>query len=274
MMAKNKDKKKIKKGQVIYFNDEMNDEFSTAEIVARRIDGNYKYDRASGFGRIVSFFWYRIVAVPIAFVYLKLKFRHKIVGKEKLRAAGKNGIFVYGNHTQITADALIPTFVRFPKDAFVIVHPDNVSIPFLGRVVPYMGGLPLPDDMAAARNFSQVIGEKNKKGKAIFIYPEAHIWPYYTNIRSFRDDSFSYPVKYNSPVYCFTNTYQKKGKREHPQLVTYVDGPFYPDEKLQPRMRRKVLRDEVYSVMKERSSLSDVVWIEYRRAEQKVETEK
>ena len=34
-----------KKQQIIYYDDEQNDEFSKAKIKAKRIDGNYKYVR-------------------------------------------------------------------------------------------------------------------------------------------------------------------------------------------------------------------------------------
>ena len=257
--------KKRAEQEVIYYSDELNDEFSTAQIVAKPIDGSWKYIR----NRVLSFFWYRIIATPIAFFYTKIKYRHKIVGKEKLKGFEKSGYFVYGNHTQILGDPLIPTFVCFPKKAYIIVHANNVSMPYLGRVTPYMGGLPLPDDMAATRNFSAAIEKRIDQGGAVFIYPEAHIWPYYTKIRPFGDGSFSYPIKHGTPTFCFTNTYQQKGKRKHPRIVTYIDGPFYPDSSLPMRKQRRLLRTEVYMTMCERAKRSDVEWIKYVPKEEK-----
>lgn len=261
----------MKERPTVFYRDEKNDEFSTAVITPKKIDGSYRYERTDGIRYIAHFFWYRMIAVPLAALYLKFKFRHKTVGREKLKTVGEKGYFVYGNHTQITADALIPTFISFPRDVSVIVHPNNVSMPYLGRITPYMGALPLPDDMAATRNFTDIIKKRIADGKGVYIYPEAHIWPYYTGIRPFGDESFIYPVKHGAPVFCFTNTYRKKGRREHPQLITYVDGPFYPDESLSPRERRAKLREEVYNAMEERSRLSDVEWIKYRPTDEKNE---
>ena len=262
--------KKRDERETIYYGDELNDEFSTAEITAKRIDGSWKYIRS----RAASFFWYRIVATPIAFFYLKIKHRHKIVGREKLKGLDKkSGCFIYGNHTQILSDPLIPTFVCFPKKAHIIVHANNVSMPYLGRITPYMGGLPLPDDMAATRNFSAAVETRLKQGGAVFIYPEAHIWPYYTKIRPFTDASFSYPIKHSVPTFCFTNTYQKMGKRKRPRIVTYIDGPFYPNTELPMRRQRKALRDEVYSAMCERAKTSNVEWIKYIPVEEKEKEE-
>ncbi len=258
-------KKKQLPIKTVYYRDELKDEFSSAVITPKVIDGNYRYDRDSVGGKIAHFFWYRIIAVPLAFLYLKFSFHHKIENRELLKQCRKTACFVYGNHTQPTADALIPTFLTFPRDAYVIVHPNNVSMPFLGRITPYLGALPLPDDLAATRNFNAILEKRVKEKCPVYIYPEAHIWPYYTGIRPFGDQSFHYPVKYDTPVFCFTNTYQKRKFSGKPKIVTYVDGPFYPDPSLAPRERRKDLREKVYACMCRRSQKSDVVRIAYQK---------
>ena len=257
------------KRKVIYYTDELNDEFSVAQIEPKRIDGSYVYCHDSVFKRFTHFFWYRIVATPIAFLYTKLKFGHRTVGREKLKEFKKTGYFMYGNHTQDIGDAFMPSMMNFPKHNYVIVHPNNVSIPVIGHVAPSLGALPLPDDMAAYRNFSGAIERRIKENHCIVIYPEAHIWPYYTGIRNFPDTSFTYPVKYRAPVFCFTNTYMKRKKRREPQIVTYIDGPFYPDASLRPSAARRALRDELHKTMCERAALSDAVTVRYIKREEK-----
>ena len=71
--------------KVIYYKDELNDEFSAAEITPKKIDGNYKYERNSPFEKFLHFFWYRIVAIPVAFCYLKLKFGNRIANKKVIK---------------------------------------------------------------------------------------------------------------------------------------------------------------------------------------------
>ncbi len=260
--------KKKQEIPVTYYTDELNDEFSTAIIKAKPIDENWVYIHTSPWKKFTHFFWYRIVAIPIARIWLKLKFRHKIIGREKLKGIDKKqGYFIYGNHTQPTGDALIPTFINRPRDTYVIVHPNNVSMPYLGRVTPSLGALPLPDNLAAMRNFNRAIETRISEGRPIAIYPEAHIWPYYTGIRPFTDQSFSYPIRLGTPVFCFTNTYQKRKRGNKPRLITYVDGPFYPDPALKGAAQRKELRDRVYEAMCERSRLSDCEVIKYVRRE-------
>ncbi len=247
--------------KTVYYSDPLHDEFSTAQITPRPIDGSWQYLPKGPWKAFTHFFWYRVVATPLGKAFLALKFHHKMVGREKLPKQG--GYFLFGNHTQEVADALIPTMLAFPKDVYVVVHPNNVSMPFLGRITPSLGALPLPDGLEGSRNFLEALHTRLCQGNALCIYPEAHIWPYYTDIRPFSDASFGYALKENAPVYCFTNTYQKRGKGV--QIVTYVDGPFLPDNSLPRIQKRKDLRDRVYEAMRARSKLSNVQVIRYVR---------
>ncbi len=256
---------KNKEPKIIYYSDELNDEFSSAKITAKEIGDDYVYVHTSFFKKITHFFWYRIIALPIATVYLKLSFHHTIKNRSVLKPYKKTGYFLFGNHTQDIADALIPTLTVFPKRAYVIVHPNNVSMPFLGRVTPSMGALPLPDTKKASRNFLHAIDQRYSENNCIMIYPEAHIWPYYTKIRPFSEDSFYYPLKHNAPVFCFTNTYQKRRFSKKPKIVTYVDGPFFPSSDASARAARKQLRDAVYGCMTERAKNSSVEYIQYKK---------
>ena len=253
--------------QTIYYQDELNDEFAGDHIQAKTIDGSYRYIRDGFWGKIAHVFWYRIIAIPLAKCYMKLHFRHRIEGREALKKAGKSGYYMYGNHTHPLCDALIPTMVqvRHPKDTYVIVHPNNVSMPVLGRITPYLGALPLPDDMDATKNFVRAVEQHIKENKCVMIYPEAHIWPYYTDIRPFKDTSFRYPVQTKVPVFCLTNTYQRRGKSKTPQIVTYIDGPFYPDEALSAKAQKEMLRNAVYETMKARAKNNSMELVHYVR---------
>ena len=256
------------KRKVIYYSDELNDEFSLAQITPRVIDGNYKYINTSVFKKCTHFFWYRIIATPIAYIYTKLVFRHRVIGREILKKYKNTGYFIYGNHTQDIADAFIPSMLNFPKDDYVIVHPNNVSMPVLGKVTPSLGALPLPDDMHAYKNFIKAVEKRIEQKHTVVIYPEAHIWPYYTKIRPFKDVSFSYPIKLNTPAFCFTNTYQKRKLSKRPKITTYIDGPFYPDKTLSAKEQKKDLRDRIYNTMCKRAENSNIAVIEYRKRDE------
>jgi 1-acyl-sn-glycerol-3-phosphate acyltransferase len=250
--------------QTIYYKDELKDEFSAAQITPKRIDGSYDYSHDRWTKKAARFFWYKVIAKPLGWIYLKIRYNHKIVNREVLKQAGENGYYLYANHTKTDADPFIPTIVAFPKDVYVIVHPNNVSMPVIGKIMPYLGALPLPDDKAAMKNFSNILRKISTEEKSVvMIYPEAHIWPYYTGIRPFTDSSFRYPLQYDKPVYCFTNTYQKRRFRKTPQMVTYVDGPFLAPEEMSHKEKKTYLRNQVYEAMCERSKENNVEMIRY-----------
>ena len=257
------------KRKIIYYTDELNDEFSLAEISPRTIDKNYVYIHKSLFKKFTRFFWYRIVFFPIAILYSKIKFHHKVVNQDVIKGYKKSGYFLYGNHTQDIGDAFMVQRINKAKGKYVIVHPNNVSMPVLGKLTPSLGALPLPDDLAAYKNFISAIDMRIKQRKCVVVYPEAHIWPFYTGIRPFVDTSFQYPIKLDVPTFCFTNTYQKRRFSKKPKIVTYVDGPFFPNNELTFKEQRADLRNQVYNCMCKRAENSTVNWIQYIKKDTK-----
>lgn len=253
------------KQKTIYYQDELNDEFAGDHIEAKKIDGAYRYIRTSVGAKLTHVFWYHVIAIPLAKAYMRVHFHHRIENKDVLKKAGGRGFYMYGNHTHPLGDAVIPTLVNRPVDVATIVHPNNVSMPFLGRITPSLGALPLPDDREAMKHFLEALDSRLAKKECIMIYPEAHIWPYYTKIRPFRDSSFRYPVQAHAPVYCLTNTYQKGKNSRVPQIVTYVDGPFYANEELPAKEQKRMLRDRVYNTMCERAKNNTVELIHYEK---------
>jgi len=253
--------------ETIFYTDPLHDEFGQMDVHADPIDENYSYIRDNGFfGRLKRFFLFRVIAKPIAWFYLHNELHHEIVGRWKLKRYRKQAIFIYGNHTQPIGDALMPAFILSPRYINVIVHPDNLVVPGVGKYVPLLGGLPLPHSAKAKENFTAAIGKRVSQHQPIVIYPEAHIWPFYTGIRPFGNESFTYPVYYGAPVFCFTNTYHKL-KNGKVRIRTYVDGPFFPAIGASPKEACEQLRNEVYNTMTERASTSTYEKIKYVRKE-------
>lgn len=256
----------MKPKEVIYYKDELNDEFSKAKIVPKVIDENYKYihHRLWDF---VCLCMQNVLSMPIKILYSKIKFRIKYVGKEKLKQYKNTGYFVYANHTQIFADTFIPSVPIYPKRNFFIVNPENVSMKFLGNIVRLLGALPIPSNKKGMKNFLNAIEKHIKKKHSITIYPEAHIWPYYTKIRPFKAVSFKYPIELNTPTFCMTNTYQSYGKNNDKiKIVTYIDGPFFSNKDLPKNEQKQELRNQVYNQMVERSKNSNIEHIKYEKS--------
>ena len=79
----------MKEPKIIYYKDELNDEFSKAKIKPRVIDENYIYIHKNPLWNIASFLVQNVFSVPIKVLYSKFKFRIKYVGKEKLKKYNK-----------------------------------------------------------------------------------------------------------------------------------------------------------------------------------------
>lgn len=260
----------MKYKKINYYKDELNDEFSEAKIIPRIIDEKYKYIHKNPLWDFASFLLQNVVSMPIKILYSKIKFKIKYIGKEKLKQYKKEGYFVYVNHTQVFADVFIPSLPIYPKRNHFIVNPENVSIKFLGNIVQLLGAIPIPINKEGMKNFIEAIEFHLEKKHSITIYPEAHIWPYYTKIRPFKAVSFKYPVQYKKPTFCMTNTYQSYGKNnDKVKIVTYIDGPFFPNENLTSLQEQKQdLRNQVYNCMVERSKNSNIEFVEYRKVEE------
>lgn len=255
----------MKNKKVIYYKDELNDEFSNAKIVPKVIDEKYKY-KHNKLWDFCSFIFQNILSMPIKVVYTKIKFKIKYIGKEKLKQCKNEGYFVYVNHTQPFGDTHIPSIPIYPKRNFFIVNPENISIKPFGAIIEMLGAIPVPENKFAMKNFLNSIEEKIQSNYAITIYPEAHIWPYYTKIRPFKSVSFKYPVKFNKPVFCMTNTYQAYGRKSNKvRIVTYIDGPFWIKSGLSVKEQKEDLRNRVYECMVERSKKSNVEVIRYEK---------
>ncbi len=254
--------------EVIYYEDELNDEFSGTKIDARIIDEKFKYKK-SLIWDFFSCLIQNILSMPIKVLYLKIKFNHKFIGKEKLKKVKKEGYFMYANHTQNFADTFIPSVANYPKRNFLIVNPENISLKGTGWLVEMLGAIPIPGNIKATKNFLDLINIRINKKQSITIYPEAHIWPYYTKIRNFKAVSFKYPVELNKPAFSITNTYQKDKNKI--KMVTYIEGPFFADEKdkngknLTNKEKVNNLRNKIYNSMVEKSQNNNYEKIIYKK---------
>ncbi len=250
-----------------YYSKAQNEDFEPSPKKVKHIRGGYVYVSTGLFPRLGAFIVYRLIATPIAFIYARLIKRVTFVNRSVLKPYLKRGYFIYANHTQTIGDALTPNIVLFPKRNYTVVSPDNVSLPVLGNITKLLGALPLPEDLIATKKFFKAIDTRIDQGYSVLIYPEAHVWPYYTQIRDFSDGSFKYPIKHHTPTFSFTTTYQKR-KRHGFKIVIYVDGPFFAPLEMNPKEQQVNLHAQVMNAMKERAKTSNFEKFNYVLKEQ------
>lgn len=243
----------MEKHRYYYYYDELNDDFANNGIETLPLPDDYEYYPKSLVYRIVH-----PVANIIMLLFLMVVnamtdgyrvHNSKILKKRNDR---KKGYFVFANHTTWIGDAVIHPTIAFPKQVYTVVHPDAISIKGASTAIRMLGAMPKPSSRKNFVRFIEASSRMFEEGNPVVIYPEAHIWPKYNRIRQFPDVSFGIPARLGAPCFVKTTVYRRNGKG-HTYSEVYYDGPFYPDNTLCLKDAQKKLRDDIYSVMKERT---------------------
>ncbi len=255
------------KRKVFYYENELADDFGNTVKRIKPLPPKYVYAKDNPFSKLGSFILYRLLARPVVWAYMKVRFHHKFVGKRAL-AAQKSGCFLYKNHVTVAGDAFIPNILCAKKRNYILTGRETNSLHAILPLMRALGNIPLGQNTAQGLAMLKCVRRRIGEGASITIYPEAHIWPYYTGIRAFSHASFYYAVMMKAPVFCATTCFQKKRFGKTPRILTYVDGPFFPQEGMTRAENAKYLRDRCYETMCARAAEhSTYAAHEYRKKE-------
>lgn len=197
--------------------------------------------------------------------YEKYYLEATFIGLEKIKQAPGKRCVIYANHTNPYHDVFGPAMVARGRIRTVI-SPVNLKLPGIGKTLPAIGGLPLGKTKSEKQQFNDAVDYYIQKGQPLVVYPEAHVWPYYTGIRQFPagDKSFKYPVRNQVPIFTMTTTYQKSHKNHaRPRMTIYIDGPFYPDPKKSDAENRQMLKKAAEKAMHTASKNSTYNYFKY-----------
>lgn len=248
-----------KQPKVIYYTDELNDDFANKKIKRKEIPNDYKYVNHSWLFKVNAFLLRYLFAIPILWMINTFIYRPKIVNKEIFKLVKKKGYFIYSNHVLPFDPVVIPIVVDTRKPCLIISSHELFSINKLTSwMVRHFFAIPVPNaDYEMNQNFVEAIKYHLNKQHRVLIYPEAHIWPYYKGIRHFKSASFRYPVDDDAPVIVMTTTFKKRKGNRKPKPIIYVDGPFYKDETLSYREQISDLAERAYQTMLSHSQRED-----------------
>lgn len=209
--------------------------------------------------RGAAFLLYYFIALPLAWTYIRLVNGTKIVNRKAIRQI-KGAFFLYGNHTH-WSDSFLPHVVAAPKRTYVVANPDAVSIKGLKNIVLMLGAIPVPARIGCLRQFLDALEIRCGQGACVTIYPEAHIWPYFTGIRQFPDASFKYPAKFSMPVVAMVTTYRKrKGALRFiktPARTVVLSDPIYAKAGMTMHEAQAYFHEAVYEFMKAHAGIPD-----------------
>lgn len=253
--------RKLNNERIIYYSS-FNDDVVKNKKQNIKIKEDFKWIHKNLLYKICSKIIYAI-AYTFGIFYSKFILHVKVENKETLNKYKNTGYFIYGNHTLPIGDAFNPVRV-INKKFYTIASQSNLGTPVIGKLLPMLGALIIPENIGQMKNFIKAVNTRIDEKKAIIIYPEAHVWPYYTKIRNFNETAFKFPVDKNAISFCMTTTYYKRKNKDKPGIKIYIDGPFFPDESLPLKERKRKLSDEIHKTMEKRIKNSTYEYYEYK----------
>lgn len=259
--------------KTIYYSDELNDDFASTQCIkSKPLPANYKWIHKGVLWKLFSGIIYHVVVYPLVKIINKFYYGLKIKNKGVIRKL-HSGCFLYGNHTQHLDPFISAEVSGWGHRTYFLAGPDTFSITGLRSLVAMLGAMPVGYDIESLKKMGCAVKERYRQNACITIYPEAHIWPYYTGIRNFSSASFAYPVGLDAPVVAMAVTYRKRCGLsklffKHPKITVYCSDPMYANPTLGSKAAKKELRDRVYNWMQKTvSGLDNYEFIHYERRE-------
>ena len=235
--------------RVYVYTDELNDDFGGTVKRIKPLPAKYRYIRRNPLFRLFSCLIYRLVARPLAFCYVKIRFGQRFVNKKALRGL-KGGYFLFANHVTLVGDACMPQLLSLGRRNYVITGEQTSSLTPLLGLLNALGNIPLAESASGRVQMLRCVKKRIAEGASVTVYPEKHVWPYYTDIRPYHEECFHYAVMTKAPIVAMTTCFQKRRLLKTPRILSVIEGPFYPSKELARRDAAMELRDRVYEAMK------------------------
>ena len=124
----------------------------------------------------------------------------RIKGREHLKALKGTGIFTVTSHFSFVDSLIISEITRWRKKLYITVAKHNCKNTVGGRIMRRGGILPLPENIAATKNFADAMHTILERGECIQFYAEKAMWLNYDKPRPLKKGVFTYASKFNVPV--------------------------------------------------------------------------
>jgi 1-acyl-sn-glycerol-3-phosphate acyltransferase len=232
-----------------------------------RLPDDYVWYHGNSLLHRIAFQILFFIFAVIGWVYVKIVLHARIVGKSKLRPWRGKSYFVYANHTQPFGDIALTVLLNWPHRTSAVVATANIGIPVIGSILHHFDFLAVPHTDRERVEYKKAMTQLVHGGVAFQIYPEAHVWPYDTTIRPYTNTSMRYPVRFHTPSFSATLTYQRRAHGDKPKATLYVDGPFYPRVTGSEEEEKQDLYEQIRRTMTSRSQLSTYAYYHYKRAD-------
>lgn len=236
--------------------------------------GRYRFDETYPYlDDSLRYKWNRFLGWFVQWIAVaginRFKYGLRIRGKKKLKPykkALKGGAVVVCNHITTFDAVCVYQAVRRFRKLWIPMYAKhfNGSKSWFMR---YCGGIPLPENPAGMRKFTEAFDEYHRRRQWILVFPEAVRWDFYQPLRPFRKGAFSMAVKYAAPIVpCVisyrprTGIYKWFGKADEPLLTIHVCEPIVPDPSANRRHEIQRLRAEAHDRMCSAAGILENPW--------------
>lgn len=212
----------------------------------------------------------------IAPIFLKVVYGCRVVGKENLKALGKNGAICVTNHVSYL-DTLFARAAIGQFRGFYTMAPYNNKKGLGGWFMRHGGMWPFSPNLTAMKHLMQEMDARLKEGKIVHFYAEQAMWVNYQKPRPMKDGAFYYANKYGVPVLPVFFTFRKNKRGHMRRLVVHILPAVYPDQELPRGKRIAAMREGAEAAWKkcyEESYQKPLVYLPDRRKPRAVSEEK
>lgn len=215
------------------------------------IDENYKFVNESLLFNVVSILLY-IIALPLLWIYNKVMYNFKIHGRENLSNI-ETGKITVSNHVH-PMDCTMNAIANAPYSLYFPTLKSNFEIPVIRHIIKLLHAFPIPEGISSKERFFGTISYLLDNDETVHFYPEGSLWPYYKELRKFKNGAFKIASEKNVPivpmVYKFVEPYGiRKMIKKRPFIELHVLEAVYPNNELSKRERVEDLKQRVYSNM-------------------------
>ena len=232
-------------------------------------DEHYPYLDDSLSFRIQNWIGYNLVLYPLVFTLNHIRFGLRIRGREilkKYKKEFKNGAITISNHMYRLDCPVVLEAVRANRHTRIPMYAANFNTKdnWFMRMV---GGIPLPENMAALKKFNAAFDEFHRRGWWFHIFPEAARWDFYKPLRPFRKGAFTMAYKYGMPIIPCVITYRERtgiyklfGKPSQPLLTVTIGEPIFPDKTNSRKDEVDRMRTEARQRMEKMAGITKNPW--------------
>lgn len=232
-------------------------------------DEHYPYLDDSLSFRIQNWIGYNLVLYPLVFTLNHIRFGLRIRGREilkKYKKEFKNGAITISNHMYRLDCPIVLEAVRANRHTRIPMYAANFNTKdnWFMRMV---GGIPLPESMAALKKFNAAFDEFHRRGWWFHIFPEAARWDFYKPLRPFRKGAFTMAYKYGMPIIPCVITYRERtgiyklfGKPSQPLLTVTIGEPVFPDKTNSRKDEVDRMRTEARQRMEKMAGITKNPW--------------